>query len=39
MFSGIDSLLVVLYLIVIVSVGLLSRKKLNTSEYFLQTVI
>tara|TARA_B100001146_G_scaffold131050_1_gene115110 strand:+ start:1316 stop:1525 length:210 start_codon:yes stop_codon:yes gene_type:complete len=36
MFSGIDSLVVVIYLIIIISVGLLlSRKKINTSEYFL----
>ncbi|HIA31148.1 MAG TPA: hypothetical protein EYN82_06090 [Candidatus Marinimicrobia bacterium] len=36
MFSGIDFLVVVIYLINIISVGLLlSRKKLNTSEYFL----
>jgi len=36
MFSGIDFLVVVIYLIIIISVGLLlSRKKSNTSEYFL----
>ena len=36
MFSGIDSLVVVIYLIVIILVGLLlSSKKTNTSEYFL----
>ena len=37
MFSGIDFLLVIyLYLIIIISVGLLlSRKKSNTPEYFL----
>ena len=35
MFSGIDFLMVVIYLFIIVSVGLLlSRKKSNTSEYF-----
>ena len=35
MFSGIDFLVVVIYLIIIISVGLLlSRKKSNTSEYF-----
>ena len=36
MFSGIDYLVVDIYLIIIISVGLLlSRKKTNTSEYFL----
>jgi SSS family solute:Na+ symporter len=36
MFSGIDFLVVFVYLIIIISVGLLiSRKKSNTSEYFL----
>tara|TARA_B100000749_G_scaffold268605_1_gene246565 strand:- start:730 stop:939 length:210 start_codon:yes stop_codon:yes gene_type:complete len=36
MFSGIDYLVVDIYLIIIISVGLLlSRKKINTSEYFL----
>ena len=36
MFSGIDFLVVVIYLIIIISVGLLlSRKKSNTSVYFL----
>ena len=36
MFNGIDFFVVVIYLINIISVGLLlSRKKLNTSEYFL----
>ena len=35
MFSGIDFLVVVIYLIIIISVGLLlSRKKSNTFEYF-----
>ena len=36
MFNGIDFFVVVIYLIIIISVGLLlSRKKPNTSEYFL----
>ena len=36
MFSEIDFLVVVIYLIIIIWVGLLlSRKKTNTSEYFL----
>ena len=36
MFIGVDFLVVVIYLIIIISVGLLlSIKKSNTSEYFL----